>query len=164
MCRLTRFWQMVRMKVWPPPPRRKISHHIKLPTASLQSVATPVSGPKSLVSFPSLEIAFVCSRILYKWSYSRHCSASGAFHWVMILESLSQVARILHTHSFLWVSWFFLVVSWYLSVYSIVCLYHSLFTCSPVGCLGCIQYLALLNKAVTNIYVQVLESVFVYLR
>ena len=96
-------------------------------------------------------------------SYSGHGSGSGLSHWVMTLDSLLlHVGCTLHMHPFLCVCvWWFHGIC---LVVSIVCFYHSLFTCSPVGYLACIQYLALLNKAVMNFYVQALESVSVYLR
>lgn len=158
-----RFRQTVRVKVWPPPSRHKISHHIKFPAASLQSVATPISGPKSLVSFPSPEVTFVCPRMFCEWDptvgmvqdpeflsgwrFQTHCCCMWVVHCICI---------------------HFCVCVWGFHgiclVVSIVCFCHSLFTCSPVGYLACIQYLALLNIAVMNFYVQALESVFVYLR
>ena len=81
------------------------------------------------------------------------CHVAGIIHYVAFSDWLLYLSNmhlsLLHVFSYLDSSFLFSI-----GEYSIVWMYHSLFTHSPAeGKLGCLQVLAIMNR--TDIYVQI---------
>lgn len=127
----TGFWQMHRL-VWPKLVKNMHRHPRKFPHASSQPLPTPTPTPTPT------EVTTILT------SYRRHR---------LFGRTLLSPAQCFGTlMAVAWIScWFLFLAEWW---YCTVWIAHACFICSVNQHLDCLQFLAVVNKAVMNILAQ----------